>query len=192
MTVDMQAFEDALALLDLDAELDNADRVEAWLHDPTRTAHRLVSVPTAVLMAQAVGGTTIAAPAETLLPGRAWRILPDRLLALHPRRGDRLERLRIPVAGHLHLTATVLEEWGWAKSGQRIRTTSGRRCILGAQRVVHALGYGTEHTAAEAGRQIQGALAERGITMPYPRWNELPGVTGPDALALVREAAKGA
>jgi hypothetical protein len=179
---------------DVDAAIADvlAAEVESWLHDPARTAHRLVSLPTAELVAQALGAAPTPTEDGSLLPGGVWRILPDRLLALRPRRGESLERLRIPVAGHLHLTATVLEEWGWAQSGARIRTTSGRRCILGAQRVVHALGYGTDHTAVEAGRLIQGVLAARGITMPYPRWNEMPGITGPDALALVREAAKGA
>jgi hypothetical protein len=168
-----------------------ADEAMAWLHDPTRTAHRLVTAPTAHLVAEALADL----PADPstgaqLLPGRAWRVLPDRLLTLRPRRGDALERLRIPVPAHLEMTATVLEQWGWAKSGTRIRTRGGRRCILGAQRVVHALGYGTEDTATEAGRQIQGVLAGRGITLPYPRWNDLPGVTGRQVLAVVRQAAK--
>ena len=100
--------------------------------------------------------------------------------------------MRITPAQHLHLTVTVLEQWGWAQSGARIRTRRGRRCILGAQRVVHALGYGTEHTVAEAGRQIQGVLTARGINMPYPTWNEQPGVTAGQALAVVRVAAAGA
>lgn len=189
MAVDMASFE---ALLELDADLDSADRVEAWLHDPARTAHRLVSVPTAVLMAQAVAQPASAAPAPSgpVLPGGVWRVLPDRLLALHPgRRAERLERLRIPVEAHLVLTAQVLTEWGWAQSGTRRRTVGGGRCILGAQYALHCLGYGTEHTAAEAGRRIQGALANRGITMRYPAWNEQPHVTAAQAIGVVRAAA---
>lgn len=184
MTVDMAAFEADLALLDLDVELDGVDRVEEWLHDPSRTAHRLVSVPTAVLVAEAVGAQS--ASAGPVLPGGAWRVLPDRLLALRPHR-----RTPVTVAQHLHLTATVLEQWGWARSGTRIRTTTGRRCILGAQAVVHRLGYGDQADGFEAGRQIQGALTRRGISMPYPQWNELPATTGLQALGLVREAAAG-
>jgi hypothetical protein len=188
MSVDVTAFEELLAELDSGV----GDEAEAWLHDPTRTAHRLVTVPTAELVRLAGADQPAPAPAGPRLPGGLWRVLPDRLLSLHPaRRGEGLQRARITTTEHLELTALVLERWGWAKSGRRIRTATGGRCILGAQRAVHALGYGTEHTAVEAGRQIQGALADRGITMPYPRWNEMPGVTGPMALGLVRAAAKG-
>lgn len=188
MAVDMGAFE--LALLEADADLDGPDRVEAWLHDPARTAHRLVSVPTAALVEEALGGQTAAPSPGPVLPGGAWRVLPDRLLALRPgRRAERLERLRIPVEAHLVLTAQVLTEWGWAQSGTRRRTVGGGRCILGAQYALHCLGYGTEHTAAEAGRRIQGALANRGITMRYPAWNEQPHVTAAQAIGVVRAAA---
>jgi hypothetical protein len=191
MAVDIQVFEAELALLDLDAELDSADRVESWLHDPARTAHRLVSVPTAVLVAEALGTTTGAAPAAgPVLPGGAWRVLPDRLLALHPgRRAERLARLRVPVAQHLTLTAVVLEQWGWAQSGGRRRTVRGGRCILGAQHAIYRLGYGTEHTAVEAGRRIQGVLDQRGIREPYPQWNEQPHVTAAQVVGVVRAAA---
>ena len=195
MAVDMQAFEADLSLLELGAELDSADRVESWLHDPARTAHRLVSVPTAVLVAEALGVTTGAAPAAgPVLPGGAWRVLPDRLLALHPgRRAERLERLRIPVEGHLVLTAAVLEQWGQARTAGRgrhgIRTVSGRRCILGAQRAVFLLGYGTEITAVEAGRRIQGVLNSRGIHDRYQDWNEQPHVTAAQVIGVVRAAA---
>ncbi|NUP49183.1 MAG: hypothetical protein HOW97_18030 [Catenulispora sp.] len=160
----------------------------AWLTDPGRTAHPLVTLPTAVLMAQAVGEAPGTAAAE-LLPGRAWRLMPDRVLALRSRR-----RVEVTVAQHLHLTAEVLERWGWAHTGTRgrSRTLTGRRCILGAQHVVHALGYGTDHVAFEAARQIQGTLHNRGIHLRYDQWNESPRVTADMALALVREAAKGA
>lgn len=194
MSVDMREFE--LALLEVEADLDSADEVEAWLHDPSRTAHRLVSVPTAELMEQAVADTAAAPLTGPVLPEGVWRVLPDRLLALHPgRRAERLERLRIPVAAHLTLTADLLERWGWARTQSRrtaIRSVGGRRCILGAQHALYRLGYGTEVTADDAGRQIQGALAARGITIPYPAWNELPTTTARDAVAVVRAAAKGA
>lgn len=180
-----------LALLDLGAELDSADRVEAWLHDPARTAHRRVTVPTAQLVEQALGYQAV--PASTtgpVLPDGVWRVLPDRLLALHPgRRAERLARLRIPTATHLELTARVLVGWGWAQSGRRMRTVGGGRCILGAQHALYRLGYGTEVTVAEAGRRIQGVLARRGITMPYPAWNEQSGVTREQVISVVRAAA---
>lgn len=181
MTVDMSVFE--LGLLELGAELDDPARVEAWLHDPARTAHRLVTVPTAELMAQAVGA--VGERATEVVPRGVWRVLPDRLLAL------RRTRRTVTVAEHLHLTASVLTEWGWARSGSHRRTVGGRRCILGAQYAVYRLGYGTQGDAAEAGRQIQGALTQRGVTMPYPHWNELPTTTAAQALSLVNQAAAG-
>lgn len=190
MTTDMTAFE--LALLDLDADLDSADRVEAWLHDPARTAHRLVSVPTAVLMAQAVAQPASAAPAPSgpVLPGGVWRVLPDRLLALHPgRRAERLERLRIPVEAHLVLTAAVLEQWGWARTGRHNRGITGARCARGAQYALFRLGYGTEYTLYEGARRIQGALAQRGVTAPYWQWNDWATTSREQVIGVVRAAA---
>lgn len=186
MAVDMAAFE---ALLELDAELDSPDRVEAWLHDSARTAHRLVSVPTAVLVAEALGSQSapVAAPA---LPGGPWRVLPDRLLALHPgRRAERLDRLRIPVTQHLVLTAGLLEQWGWAKTGRHNRGITGSRCVRGAQYALYRLGYGTEHTIYEGARRIQGALAQRGVTAPYWQWNEWATTTREQVIGVVRAAA---
>ena len=183
------------ALPDLDLFDGVADELAAeaaaWLTDPSRTAHALVTLPTAELVRLAVGTQPDAPAVPDVLPGGLWRTLPDWLLALRPRRGDALERLRISPAGHLAMTATVLERWGWGQTGARIRTTGGRRCILGAQRVVCALGYGTEHTAAAGGRLMDGVLAARGIRMPYTQWNDLGHVTAADALRLVREAARG-
>jgi hypothetical protein len=189
MTVDMAAFE--LALLDLDVEAAGiGEETESWLHDPARTAHRLVSVPTADLVAQALTGQPAPAVDGPVLPGGMWRVLPDRLLALHPgRRAERLNRLRIPVAQHLELTAVVLTEWGWSQTGRHTRTLGGGRCIVGAQYALYRLGYGTEVTAVEAGRRIQGVLANRGITMPYPQWNEQ--TSAPQVISVVREAAAG-
>lgn len=180
MTVDMAAFE---ALLELVAELDSPDRVEAWLHDPTRTAHRLVSVPTAALVEEALAGQSEAAPEAEVLPARWLRLLPERALALH--RGGRRD---ISVADYLHLTARLLEHWGWGQTGNRTRSR-GQRCIKGALGALLHMGYGTEYTAHEAAAQIQGVLTKRGITMPYDLWNEQPGVTAEQAIGVVRAAA---
>ncbi|MBY8879578.1 DUF6197 family protein [Actinacidiphila acidipaludis] len=129
-------------------------------------------------------------PAQARLPRGLWRVLPDRLLSLHPaRRGEAVARLRITPADHLALTAAVLEQWGWAQTGTRLRTVGGRRCILGAQRVVFHLGYGTEDTATTAGTYINAVLRAHGIPDPYPRWNEHPHVTPTHALTLLRTAA---
>ncbi|WUH94521.1 hypothetical protein OG900_33195 [Streptomyces sp. NBC_00433] len=188
MTIDMAVFE--RELVDLGPGL--ADEVEAWLHDPGRTAHRLVTVPTAALVEQALSGQP-AATDTPVLPGGMWRVLPDRLLALHPgRRADRLERLRIPVAQHLELTAHVLTEWGWAQPGRHNRTVTGGRCPRGAQYALYRLGYGTEHTLFEGGRRIQGELARRGVTAPYWEWNDWATTSRQQVISVVCEAAKGA
>lgn len=186
-TVDMAA---ELALLELDADLDSADRVEAWLHDPARTAHRLVSAPTAALVELALAGQPTPGPGAPVLPGGVWRVLPDRLLALHPgRRAERLERLRIPVNQHLALTALVLERWGWAQPGRHNRTATGARCPRGAQVALFRLGYGTEHTLYEGARRIQGALANRGVTAPYWEWNDWATTSRDQVIGVVRAAA---
>jgi hypothetical protein len=159
----------------------------------TTTAHRLVTATTDQLVRQALAAlprAPVTGPAGVPLPGGVWRVLPDRLLSLHPaRRGQAVTRLRITPAEHLDITALVLERWGWAQTGERIRTRGGRRCILGAQRAVFCLGYGTEDTATTAGDHINTALRTRGIALPYPRWNEQPHVSGEQALAVVRAAA---
>ncbi|WP_327290757.1 DUF6197 family protein [Streptomyces sp. NBC_01198] len=175
---------------------DLVDQIEAWLTDPARTAHRLVTAPTADLVAEALADLTPTTPttaAGVILPGGLWRILPDRLLFLHPaRRGEGVARLRIPVADHLDLTAAVLEQWGWAQTGTRIRTATGRRCILGAQYTVFRLGYGTHDTATTAGHHINALLRSRGINLPFPQWNDQPHIGREQALAVVRAAATAA
>lgn len=185
MAADTAAVE--LALLEMGLDGDLVAEVEEWLRDPSRTAHRLVTLPTAALVEQALAGQP-AATTGPVLPRGMWRVLPDRLLTLHPgRRAERLARLRIPVTQHLQLTATLLTEWGWTQAG-RNRAISGGRCILGAQHALYRLGWGTEHTAVEAGRRIQGVLAQRGVTEPYPAWNDRQQ-SAEQVIAVVREAA---
>jgi hypothetical protein len=178
---------------------DLVDDIERYLAARKRTAHPLVTATTEDLVRTALAN--LPAPAghssrgrdNGVLPGGIWRILPDRLLALHPaRRGEGVQRLRITTAEHLELTALVLEKWGWSQTGRRIRSGTGQRCILGAQAVIYRLGYGTQDTAMEAGRHVQNVLTARGIRTPYPQWNELPNVDGRQALALVRDAATAA
>lgn len=187
MTVDVAVFEQQLAEVDVDL----AAEVEAWLRDPSRTAHRLVSLPTGDLVAQAIGRQPTQVPVTApILPRGMWRVLPDRLLALHPgRRADRLGRLRIPVAQHLELTAMVLTEWGWAQPGRHNRTATGARCPRGAQVVLYRLGYGTEHTLYEGARRIQGELTRRGIVTPYWEWNDWTTTTAEQVIGVVRAAA---
>jgi hypothetical protein len=173
--------------------------IERYLAARKRTAHPLVSATTEDLVRQALA--SLPAPpahgsrplAGAVLPSGIWKLLPDRLLSLHPgRRGEGVQRLRISVAEHLELTALVLERWGWGQTGRRIRSGTGQRCILGAQAVVFRLGYGTEDTAMEAGRHVQNVLTARGIRTLYQEWNEQPNVDGRQALALVRDAATAA
>jgi len=169
------------------------DEIERYLAARRRTAHPLVTATTGDLVRQALAelDTRPAAdPAAPELPAGLWRILPDRLLSLHPGRlGVGVERLRVSIPEHLELTALVLERWGWAQTGSRIRTGGGRRCILGAQHALYRLGWGTEVTVHEAGRRIQGALVHRGVTRPYWEWNDQGGVTSRQAIGVVLAAA---
>jgi hypothetical protein len=166
------------------------DQIEAWLHDPDRTAHPLVTAPTSALVADALADLTPPTAADVRLPGGLWKVLPDRLLSLHPaRRGEAVARLRITVPEHLDLTAVVLEQWGWARTGTRIRTARGRRCILGAQYTLYRLGYGTHDTAVTAGHHITAELRRRGVRLPFEQWNDQPHITGRQAIAVVRAAA---
>jgi hypothetical protein len=185
--LDMAAFESLL----VDALSDGfANEVESWLADPRRTAHRLVTATTAELVEQALGGRAEREADAPVLPSGLWRVLPDRLLALHPaRRSELAARRQISVAQHLELTAAVLEQWGWAQPGRHNRTAGGARCPKGAQYALYRLGYGTEVTVAEADRRIQGVLADRGITRPFWEWNDQADVTGPMVLSVVRAAA---
>jgi hypothetical protein len=170
--------------------------IDRYLVARRRTAHPLVTATTEELVRTALANlptAPAAGPATPVLPRGLWRVLPDRLLALHPaRRGEGVTRLRISVAEHLELTALVLEHWGWSKTGRHIRTGAGRRCILGAQYAVFRLGYGTEDTAVAASAHLQAVLARRGIRQPFPQWNDSPDVTREQVLAVVRDAAAAA
>lgn len=177
--------------------------IDRYLAARRRTAHPLVTATTEELVRAALAeldtrhGRAVdvddPAAADSRLPGGLWRVLPDRLLALHPaRRGEGVARLRITTAEHLELTALVLERWGWAKTPGNWRTTGGRRCILGAQAAVYRLGYGTDDTVAAAGAHLNAILRSRGIRETYPRWNDQPHVTRDQVLALVRDAATAA
>ncbi|PVC73482.1 hypothetical protein [Streptomyces sp. CS081A] len=162
--------------------------IEAYLaaHAP-RTAHPLVTKTTAQLVAEALAEQPEQLdPAPALAPpSRALRILPDWALSLL---GHRAGAGRyVTVAEHLELTALVIQRYGWTQ--RSLRTTSGRRCILGAQAVLYRLGYGDEQTAEEAGRRIQGVLGRRGISAPYWAWQDGPERTEVEVLHLIREAA---
>lgn len=169
--------------------------IERYLAARTRaTAHPLVTRPTDELVAAALAelGTTIPSSdtrersTTGRLPCGLWRALPDWALTAR-RRLYGTGRRQITVAEHLELTALVIEEYGWAHG--RLRTRSGRRCILGAQAVLYRLGYGDEDTAITAGTHIQDVLAARGITQSYHQWNDGPGRSREEALYLVRRAA---
>jgi hypothetical protein len=181
-------------LADLDIELDAdrlADEIERYLTDPNRTAHPLVTLPTTELVRQALAATS-ATPVHTPAAAVAsplrgiWRVLPDRLLLLSRPRGP-VNYRHLTVGEHLELTAAVLEHAGWARTGRRARTLTGRRCILGAQVALYAMGYGDRETANAAGGYLNRILRDRGIREDYSTWNER--VDRKQALKLVREAA---
>lgn len=166
------------ALADLDIDLDAAalaDEIEAWLADPNRTAHPLVTLPTHELVRQALDSAPTPKPdpkqpPESPLRG-LWRILPDRALTLRRPRGP-VDCHHISVVEHLQLTAAILQHSGWARTGHRHRTATGRRCILGAQRALAALGYGDRHTTEAAAAHLNQALRARRVRAEYPDWNE--------------------
>ncbi|WP_424921094.1 DUF6197 family protein [Streptomyces sp. wa13] len=177
------------ALVDVDAAQLVRD-IEQYLAARTRTtAHPLVTKTTAELIAEALG----TAPAQTAaaapeLPGRALRLLPDWVLRFPLVRHRHGGARHVTVAEHLELTALVIERYGWAQNTHRTR--SGRRCILGAQAVLFRLGIGDETTVAAAANQLQNVLRSRGCTASYATWNDTPGRTEADVLALIRTAAK--
>ncbi|MFJ4843709.1 hypothetical protein [Streptomyces sp. NPDC088746] len=164
--------------------------IEQYLAARTRTtAHPLVTKTTAELIAEALGTAPAqAAAAAPELPGRALRLLPDWVLRFPLVRHRHGGARHVTVAEHLELTALVIERYGWAQNTHR--TTSGRRCILGAQAVLFRLGIGDETTVAAAANQLQNALRSRGCTASYATWNDTPGRTEADVLALIRTAAK--
>ncbi|MFJ4412591.1 hypothetical protein [Streptomyces sp. NPDC088910] len=171
--------------------------MERYLAARKRTAHPLVSATTDELVRTALADLPAGRGARpengAVLPGGIWKLLPDRLLSLHPaRRGEGVKRLRITTAEHLELTALVLERWGWAKTGRRTRTAGGAVCMLGAQKVLFRLGYGSQDTAIEAGRHIQNTLAVRGIREPFWQWNDASHVSRDQILSVVRDAATAA
>jgi hypothetical protein len=165
--------------------------IEAYLADQApKTAHPLVTKTTAELVAEALTAPAAAEPdtgAPVLTaPHRLWRIIPDWALALTPARRLHGAGRHITVTQHLELTALVLQQYGWNHRG--LRTTSGRRCILGAQAVLYRLGYGDENTAIAAGQAMQNVLRRRGIDEPYHSWNDRPGRDLGEVLQLIREA----
>ncbi|MFJ9094616.1 hypothetical protein ACIRIR_24285 [Streptomyces globisporus] len=165
--------------------------IEQYLAARTRTtAHPLVTKTTAELITEALG----TAPAEPVvapeLPGRALRILPDWVLRFPIVRHRHGGARAVTVAEHLELTALVIERYGWAQHTHR--TTSGRRCILGAQAVLFRLGIGDQTTVAAAANRLQNVLRARGCTAPYATWNDHPDRTEADVLALIRTAARAA
>ncbi|MDV9195535.1 DUF6197 family protein [Streptomyces sp. Wh19] len=163
--------------------------IEQYLAARTRTtAHPLVTKTTQELVAEALGTVPAEAAAAAELPGRMLRILPDWVLQFPIVRHRHGGGANITVAEHLELTALVIERYGWAQNTHR--TTSGRRCILGAQAVLYRLGHGNESTVAAAGQRLQAVLAACGCTLTYAKWNDLPGRTQADVLALIREAAR--
>ncbi|MFG3038106.1 hypothetical protein ACGFYZ_14470 [Streptomyces sp. NPDC048330] len=166
--------------------------IEQYLLARVRTtAHPLVTKTTAELITEALGTTPTHAAAPVLTPpSRALRLLPDWVLNFPLLRQLHGSGRHISVAEHLELTALVIERYGWHRGA--LRSTSGRRCILGAQAVLFRLGYGDETTALAAGHHLQAVLAQRGITEPYHRWNDATGRTREEALALVRTAATNA
>ncbi|WP_406462173.1 hypothetical protein OHB07_11425 [Streptomyces sp. NBC_00111] len=173
-------------VLDIDGMLRD---IEQYLAARTRTtAHHLVTKTTPQLIDEALGAPAPAAPMAVMeLPGRLLRLLPDWVLsipAVRHRHGNR----PVTVTEHLELTALVIERYGWTQN--KHRTRSGRACILGAQAVLFRLGIGDQSTVDRAGQRLQAVLRNRGCTLAYHRWNDMPDRTAAEVIALVRTAAR--
>ncbi|MFD9503931.1 hypothetical protein [Streptomyces sp. NPDC060035] len=163
--------------------------IEQFLAARTRTtAHPLVTKTTQELVAEALGTQAPATAPALELPGRMLRILPDWVLGFPIVRHRHTTARPVTVAEHLELTALVIERYGWARGTHR--TTSGRRCILGAQAVLYRLGIGDESTVDRAGQRLQAVLRSRSCTLPYHRWNDMPDRTQGEVIALLRTAAQ--
>ncbi|WP_330435525.1 hypothetical protein OIC43_31025 [Streptomyces sp. NBC_00825] len=174
-------------LVDIDAT-GLVREIELYLAARTRTtSHPLVTKTTTALIAEALGTEAPAAAPALELPGRMLRILPDWVLCFPIVRHRHGGARQITVAEHLELTALVIERYGWAQGTHR--TTSGRRCILGAQAVLYRLGLGDESTVAAAAQRLQTVLRARGCTLTYAAWNDLPDRSQGEVIALVRTAA---
>jgi hypothetical protein len=169
--------------------------IERYLAARTRTtAHPLVTKTTQELIDEALRGLA-PAPAATgapvLAPPPAWlRRLPDWALSIPLVRNRFGAGTRqITAAEHLELTALVIERWGWTQDADR--DEDGGRCIRGAQYVLLRLGYGDADTLHRADAHLHQVLAPTGGGS-YVAWNDTPGRTKKQVLALLRTAAAGA
>lgn len=170
-------------VIDIDGMLRD---IEQYLAART-TAHPLVTKTTQQLIDEALGAPVPAATPAIELPGRLLRLLPDWVLsvpAVRHRHGNR----PVTVTEHLELTALVIERYGWTQG--KHRTRSGRACILGAQAVIFRLGIGDQSTVDRAGQRLHAVLRNRGCTLAYHRWNDMPDRTAAEVIALVRTAAR--
>ncbi|MGI5045866.1 DUF6197 family protein, partial [Streptomyces sp. JAC25] len=121
------------------------------------------------------------------LPGRLLRLLPDGVLSI-PAGRHRHGNRPVTVTEHLELTALVIERYGWTQG--KHRTRPGRACILGAQAVLCRRGIGDQSTVDRAGQRLQAVLRNRGCTLAYHRWNDMPDRTAAEVVALVWAAAR--
>ncbi|MFF4574855.1 hypothetical protein [Streptomyces sp. NPDC001410] len=166
--------------------------IERYLAARTRTtAHPLVTKTTQQLIDEALRGLTSAPAADrspVLAPPPAWlRRLPEWALSISLVRNRWGAGTRqVTAAEHLELTALVIERWGWAWGADR--DEDGGRCIRGAQFVLLRLGYGNADTLHRATDHLHQVLAPSGGGS-FVAWNDTPGRTRDQVLALLRAAA---
>ncbi|MFJ9749575.1 DUF6197 family protein [Streptomyces chartreusis] len=166
--------------------------IQRYLAARTRTtAHPLVTKTTQELVDEALRGLAPAPAAGTspdLTPPPAWlRCLPEWALSIplvrnHFGAGGR----QLTTAEHLELTALVIERWGWTTDCDR--GEKGEVCIRGAQFVLLRLGYGNADTLHRASTHLHQVLA-RGTGGSFVAYNDAPGRTKQQVLALLRTAA---
>ncbi|AVZ74016.1 hypothetical protein SLUN_19465 [Streptomyces lunaelactis] len=167
--------------------------IERYLAARVRTtAHPLLTKTTQELVTEALAqlGTALAPDGAVRLtaPSAFLRRLPDWVLGFPLLRAWHGGGRPITAAENLELVALVIERFGWTQGTER--GNAGQRCLIGAQYVLHRLGYGDVDTLRRASHFLQDTLGTEAGS--YVVWNDREGRTRDQVLRLVRTAAANA
>lgn len=163
------------------------EEIETWLRNPRRTAHRLVSKPTAELVAEALASMPAKAPETLPAPRGVFRWIPGGLVRSV---GRRRPQRTVSIEEMLGLTEMILTRYGWTGSG-KTRSLSGRRCIAGAMRLLVELGYGDVSVMESAGVRLDRVLWQQNVRVRYYEWNDQRGRTQAEVMRLIKKARNG-
>lgn len=156
-----------------------ADRGEVQPFDRAAFDRIAALAPVSKTVDQLIADAGIAtgpAPQPLHLPGRLRRLLPVRRI------------ITVKPSQVLTVAQAVLEQWGWQNKPHHLHDIRGRRCICGAIGAAHDLGYGVEWQAERAAWHVLMVLRGRGWPHLIGDWNQAPGRTAEQALAVVAEA----